>query len=94
MNTTTIRLTAASVDAARHVSLYHSTTAMTGTTTAPGIGALVVIVVIIIVMTALAKAAHSLAALLSELLRAATAMTSILLTAAVAIFLGIAILVH
>jgi hypothetical protein len=93
VNTTTIRLTAASADAARHVSLYHATSAMPATT-APGISALIVIVVIIIVMTALAKAARSLVALLGDLLRAAAAMTSILLTAALAIFLGIAILVH
>jgi len=61
---------------------------------APGIGALVVIVVIVLVTTALAKAARSLVALLSELLRVASAVTSVLLTTVIAIFLGIAFLVH
>jgi hypothetical protein len=81
------------IDVAHHAATYHSAIAMTATA-APGIGALVVIVVIILVTTALAKAARSLAGLLSELLRVATAVTSVLLTTVIAIFLGIAFLVH
>jgi flagellar motor component MotA len=84
--------------AARHAtshdaSTYHVASAMMGDA-APGIGALVAIVVIILVMTGLARAARSLAALVSELLRVATAVTSVLLTTVIAIFLGIAFLVH
>jgi hypothetical protein len=103
VHTLTACLAAATADAARHAATYdvsacHATTyhaalAMTAGA-APGIGALVVIVVIILVMTALAKTARSLAALLSELLRVATAVTSVLITTVIAIFLGIAFLVH
>jgi len=98
LHTLTPRLAATAIDAARHatsydVSAFHTASAMTGTA-APGIGALVVIVVIILVMTGLARAARSLAALVSELLRVATAVTSVLLTTVIAIFLGIALLVH
>lgn len=93
MHTLTPRFAAAAVDAARHLSLYHAASAMT-TTAAPGIGVLIAIVVIVLVMAGLAKAARSLAGLLSELLRVATAVTSVLLTTVIAIFAGIAFLVH
>jgi len=98
LHTLTPRLAVVTIDAARHAtsydaSAYHAASAMTGAA-APGIGALVVIVVIILVMTGLARAARSLAALVSELLRVATAVTSVLLTTVIAIFLGIAFLVH
>ena len=98
MHTLTPRLAAATIEAARHAtsydaSSYHVASAMTGTA-GPGIGALVAIVVIILVMTGLARAARSLAALVSELLRVATAVTSVLLTTVIAIFLGVAFLVH
>jgi hypothetical protein len=91
-------LTAATLDATRHAitchaTFYHSASAMTAGT-APGAGAVVVIVVIILVVTALGRAARGLAALLSDLLRMATAVTSVLLTTAIAIFVGIAILMH
>jgi hypothetical protein len=98
LHTLTPRLAAAALDAARHAtgcdaSAYHAASAMTGAA-APGIGVLAVIIVIILVMTGLARAARSLAALVSELLRVATAVTSVLLTTVIAIFLGIAFLVH
>ena len=93
MHTLTPRFAAAAADAARHLSLYHASSAMT-TTAAPGIGVLIAIVVIVLVMAGLAKAARSLAGLLSELLRVATAVTSVLLTTVIAIFAGIAFLVH
>jgi len=81
------------IDAAQHLSLYHVASGMTATA-APGIGVVLVIVVIILVMTGLARAARSLAGLLSELLRVATAVTSVLLTTVIAIFAGIVFLVH
>jgi hypothetical protein len=93
MHTLTPCLAVAIVDAARHATTCHAAIALTATAT-PGIGALVVIAVIILVMTGLARAARSLTALVSELLRAATAVTSVLLTTVIAIFLGIAFLVH
>jgi len=103
VHTLTPRLVASAADAARHAATYHAiahhattyhaASAMTAAAT-PGIGALVVIVVIIFVTAALVKAARSLFALLSELLRVATAVTSVLLTTVVAIFVGIAFLVH
>lgn len=103
VHTLTPGLTVATISAARHAatyhaaayhaSAYHAASAMTATA-APGIGALAVLVVIILVMTGLARAARSLAALVSELLRVATAVTSVLLTTVLAIFLGIAFLVH
>jgi len=98
LHTLTPRLAVATIDAARHAAIYqasayHAASAITGSA-APGVGALVVIVVIILVMTGLARAARSLAALVSELLRVATAVTSVLLTTVIAIFLGIAFLVH
>jgi hypothetical protein len=93
------RLTALTMHATRHATtchaatFYHAANAMTAST-APGVGAVVVIVVTILVMTALARAARSLAALVSDLLRMATAVTSVLLTTALAIFVGIAFLMH
>jgi uncharacterized membrane protein YkgB len=84
---------AAAVDAARHLSLYHAASAMTASA-APGIGVVVVIVVIIFVMAGLARAARSLAGLLSDLLQMATAVITVLLTTVIAIFAGIIILVH
>ncbi|HUB39646.1 MAG TPA: hypothetical protein VMA72_12400 [Streptosporangiaceae bacterium] len=100
MHTLTLRLAAtiahhaARYDtSAYHATTFHTASAMTPAA-APGIGALVVIVVIVLVTTALAKAARSLVALLSELLRVASAVTSVLLTTVIAIFLGIAFLVH
>ena len=93
MHTLTPQCLASAVDAAQHLSLYHFASGMAATA-APGIGVLIVIVVIILVMTALARAARGLAALLSELLRMATAVTSVLLTTVIAIFVGIALLVH
>lgn len=93
MNTITPAPAAAAFDAARTTILYHAAGTMTAAA-APGIGALVLIVVIILVVSALASAVRSLAALLSELLRVATAVTSVLLTAIIAIFLGIVFLVH
>jgi hypothetical protein len=93
VHTLTPRLAAVALDAARHLSLYHAASAMPSTA-APGIGVLIVIGVIILVMTGLARTARSLAGLLSELLRVATAVTSVLLTTIIAIFVGIAFLVH
>jgi hypothetical protein len=98
VHTLTLRLAVATLDAARHATTYHTSgyhvAGAMPANAAPGIGALVVIVMIILVMTGLARAARSLAALVSELLRVATAVTSVLLTAVIAIFLGIAFLVH
>jgi hypothetical protein len=93
VHTLTPCLAAATVDAARPLSLYHFATAVTATA-APSIGVLIVIVVIILVMTGLARAARSLAGLLSELLRVATAVTTVLLATVIAVFAGIAFLVH
>jgi hypothetical protein len=93
VHTLTPRSAAVAIDTAGHLSLYHAASGMT-TTAAPGIGVLIVIVVIILVMTGLARAARSLAGLLSELLRVATAVTTVLLTTVIAIFAGIAFLVH
>jgi hypothetical protein len=86
-------LAASNVDAAGPLSLYHGAIAMTASTV-PGIGVLIVVVLIILVMTGLARAARSLAGLLSDLLRVATAVTTVLLTTVIAIFAGIAFLVH
>jgi len=93
VHTLTPCLAAATADAARPLSIYHLASAMTATA-APGIGVLIVIVVIVLVMTGLARAARSLAGLLSELLRVATAVTTVLLTTVIAVFAGIAFLVH
>jgi uncharacterized membrane protein YkgB len=93
VHTLTPCLAAATVDAARPLSLYHFASGVTATA-APGIGMLIVIVVIILVMTGLARAARSLAGLLSELLRVATAVVTVLLTTVIAVFAGIAFLVH
>ena len=93
VHTLTPRSAAVATDAARHLTSYHAAGAMSATA-APGIGVLIVIVVIILVMTGLARAARSLAGLLSELLRVATAVTTVLLTTVIAIFAGIAFLVH
>ena len=98
VHTLTPRLAVATMGAARHAAAYHASayhvaSAMTATG-ARGTGVLAVVVVIILVMAGLAKAARSLAALVSELLRVATAVTSVLLTTVIAIFLGIAFLVH
>jgi hypothetical protein len=93
VHTITPRSAAVAIDAARHLSIYHAAGAMSGTA-APGTSVLIVIVVIILIMTGLARAARSLAGLLSELLRVATAVTTVLLTTVIAIFAGIAFLVH
>jgi len=92
VHTLTPRPAAVALDAARHLGIYHAAGALSAT--APGTGVLIVIVVIILVMTGLARAARSLAGLLSELLRVATAVTTVLLTTVIAIFAGIAFLVH
>jgi hypothetical protein len=93
VHTLTPRHAAIAIDAAGHLGLYHAASGMTATA-APGVGVLIVIVVIILVMTGLARAARTLAGLLSELLRAATAVTTVLLTTVIAIFAGIAFLLH
>jgi hypothetical protein len=59
-----------------------------------GVGTIIAVVVIIILVAALASAVRSLAALMSELLRVASAVTSLLFSFVIATFLGVAFLMH
>jgi hypothetical protein len=93
MHTLTPQLASATGYVARHAIGYHAAIAGTSVT-GTGTGALIVIFVIIVLVAALGSAARGLAALLSEVLRVATALTSILFAVVVAIGLGVAILVH
>jgi hypothetical protein len=63
-------------------------------TTDGGVGTVVVVFVVILLVTTLVAAVRNLASLLSDLLRVATAVTSILFTVVVATVLGVAFLMH
>lgn len=97
MHTIAPRLFLATSTAARLLGLHHSVVRAAGAVTMPhgsALGATVFVVLAIILIAALASAARGLADVMSQLLRAATAMSSLFLTILIAFFFAIVILVH
>lgn len=97
MNTICLCLAKATTSAARHAGHHalplHLFVASSAIQVA-GVGTIVAAVVIMILVATLASALRSLAALMSELLRVASAVASILFTFVIAIFIGVAFLTH
>jgi hypothetical protein len=95
MTTISLRLVVATTTAACHVT-DHPLPAAAAAASAHGtdLGPLIFLVLAVLFIAALSSAARGLAALLSELLRAATAVTSALFVIVIAVVFAIAFLAH
>ena len=96
MFTIASRVTAATLLAARHPGYAHSLAAAQAAAQPAGHGRMTLVVVILLIaaLTAMKSAALGLSGLLSELLRAVAAMTSVLFVLAVASGIALILLLH
>jgi len=97
MNTIASRLTLATTTGARQLGYHHLAAGMATAAAAShgsGLGGLVFLVLAALFIAALSSAARGLTVVLSELLRVAAAVTSVMFVVLIAILIGIAFLAH
>lgn len=94
MTTIASHLTVATVLAVRHLSYAHPSAAVRTATQSARVMGLTVLILIVAFLAMMASAARVMAALMSEFLRVAATMTSVLFAALIAVVVAVALLAH